>query len=66
MPFQLIKPDVFKHDALAGMTKEEFLKKHMGAEKFAKVEAAIAKWAEEKGVPMWVSRRTAFRGDFLT
>lgn len=52
MPFQLIKPDVFKHDALAGMTKEEFLKKHMGPEKFAKVEAAIAKWAEEKGVPI--------------
>lgn len=37
-----------------GITKDDFLKKYIGPEKFAKVDAAIAKWAEEKGFPMYV------------
>ena len=36
------------------IAKDDFLKKYIGPEKFAKVDAAIAKWAEEKGIPMYV------------
>ena len=38
----------------AGIAKDDFLKKYIGPEKFAKIDAAIAKWAEEKGIPMYV------------
>ena len=51
MPYQLVNPSSFRENE--PMTKEEFLKKYMGPEKFAKVNAAIAKWAEEKGKPMY-------------
>jgi len=55
IPYQLVVPSIFNENGTTTITKEEFLKKHMGPEKFAKIETAIAKWAEEKGIPMYVS-----------
>jgi len=52
IPYQLVYPSIFKENEPIAMTKEEFLKKFIGPEKFAKVETAIAKWAAEKGLSL--------------
>jgi hypothetical protein len=54
IPYQLVCSSAFNEDEPIGMTKAEFLKKYIGPEKFAKIDAAIAKWSEEKGIPMYV------------
>jgi len=56
LPYQLVCSSAFNEDEPIGMTKAEFLKKYIGSEKFAKIDAAIAKWAEEKRMPI------SFRG----
>jgi predicted DsbA family dithiol-disulfide isomerase len=56
IPYKLVCPSIFKENEPIAITKEEFLKKYIGPEKLAKVDAAIAKWAEEKGIPI------SFRG----
>jgi hypothetical protein len=50
IPYQLVYPSNLKENE--PITKEEFLKKYIGQEKFTKVEAAIAKWGAEKGIPL--------------
>ena len=52
IPYRLVYPSTFKENEPITITKEEFLKKYIGQEKFTKVEAAIAKWAAEKGIPL--------------
>jgi len=50
IPYQIVNPGLFKENESIAISKDEFLKKFIGLEKFAKVDAAIAKWAEEKGI----------------
>jgi len=52
IPYQLACRKTFKANEPIGMTKDEFFKKYIGPEKFAMVDAAIAKWAQEKGIPI--------------
>jgi len=51
LPFRLINSPAIAEDA-PKVGKTEFLSKHIGAERFDKLQAAISKWAEEKGIPL--------------
>ncbi|KAF8149833.1 thioredoxin-like protein [Crassisporium funariophilum] len=55
LPFRLINPSILTEDA-PKVEREDFLQKHIGKERFNKLQAAISKWAEEKGIPL------SFRG----
>jgi hypothetical protein len=46
--------------------KSDFLLKHIGKERFSKLQAAISKWAEEKGIPMCASMSILLLFLFLT
>jgi len=55
LPFRLISSNILTEDT-PKVDKSDFLQKHIGKERFTKLEAAISKWAEEKGIPI------SFRG----
>jgi len=55
LPFRLINPTILTEDT-PKVDKTDFLLKHLGKERFSKLQAAITKWSEEKGVPI------SFRG----
>ncbi|KDR79025.1 hypothetical protein GALMADRAFT_244757 [Galerina marginata CBS 339.88] len=55
LPFRLINSTILAEDT-PKVDKSDFLLKHIGKERFTKLEAAISKWAEEKGIPI------SFRG----
>jgi len=50
LPFRLLSQSVLADDAK--VDKSDFLLKHIGKERFSKLQAAISKWADEKGIPM--------------
>jgi hypothetical protein len=50
----LISTSILKDNETSKVDREEFLIKHIGKERFRKVQASIAKWADEKGIPMYV------------
>ncbi|KAF9048466.1 thioredoxin-like protein [Panaeolus papilionaceus] len=56
MPFRLINPTILNENDPKKVDKCDFLLKHIGKERFAKLQTAISKWADEKGVPI------SFRG----
>lgn len=51
LPFRLLSESILADDAK--VDKSDFLLKHIGKERFSKLQAAISKWADEKGVPMY-------------
>ncbi|KIM40482.1 hypothetical protein M413DRAFT_72880 [Hebeloma cylindrosporum] len=55
LPFRLLNTSILAEDT-PKVDKEDFLLKHIGKERFSKLQAAISKWAEEKGIPI------SFRG----
>ncbi|KAF8968096.1 thioredoxin-like protein [Flammula alnicola] len=55
LPFRLINSSILADDT-PKVERSDFLQKHIGKEKFTKLQAAISKWGEEKGVPI------SFRG----
>jgi len=65
LPFRLINPSVLADDT-PKVDKSDFLLKHIGKERFAKLQAAISKWADEKGVPMCAGMSILFSFLFLT
>lgn len=58
IPFRLISPECLSDDvpASAKVDKSTFYKNRLGKDRFATVESTIAKWAKEKGIPMYVVR----------
>ncbi|CAA7267098.1 unnamed protein product [Cyclocybe aegerita] len=57
LPFRLINPAILTDSSNAPkVEKTDFLQKQLGRERFFKLQAAIAKWGEEKGIPI------SFRG----
>jgi len=54
IPFRLINPTILTEDT-PKIDKSDFLSKHLGKERFTKLQAAVSKWSEEKGVPMCVA-----------
>jgi predicted DsbA family dithiol-disulfide isomerase len=55
VPFRLINPTILAEDT-PKVERSDFLSKHLGKERFSKLQAAVSKWSEEKGVPI------SFRG----
>jgi predicted DsbA family dithiol-disulfide isomerase len=55
LPFRLINSSILAEDT-PKVDKSDFMQKHIGKERFTKLQAAISKWAEEKGIPI------SFRG----
>jgi len=56
LPFRLINSTVLPDDINPKVDKTDFLLKHIGKERFSKLQASISKWADEKGIPI------SFRG----
>ncbi|KAF8626395.1 hypothetical protein AX17_006562 [Amanita inopinata Kibby_2008] len=50
LPFRLISPACLSENAK--VDKKAFLTQWIGKEQFAKIELAISKWSEEKGIPV--------------
>jgi hypothetical protein len=55
MPFRLISNNILPKRCQDRYKREEFLEKFIGKEKFAAMEQNINRWAEEKGIPVFVS-----------
>ena len=55
IPYKLIGPNVLKEGTASELNREEFFKKHVGEATFTKVQEAVDKWANEKGIPMYVA-----------
>ncbi|KAF9475110.1 thioredoxin-like protein [Pholiota conissans] len=55
LPFRLISNSILAEDT-PKVERADFLQKHIGKERFTKLQNAISKWGEEKGVPI------SFRG----
>ena len=65
LPFRLINPSILTEDT-PKVDKSDFLLKHIGKERFAKLQAAVSKWADEKGIPMCAGMSILFLFLFLT
>jgi len=60
IPYKLIGPNTLKEGEASELNREEFLKRHLGEQKFTKIQEAINKWAHEKGISI------TFRGAIST
>jgi len=56
IPYKLIGPNALKEGEASELSREEFLKKHLGEETFTKIREVIHKWANEKGISMYVCK----------
>jgi len=64
LPFRLLSQSILSDDAK--VDKSDFLLKHIGKERFSKLQAAISKWADEKGIPMCARASILIVITFLT
>lgn len=54
VPFKLISSNILKDNETVKLDREEFYMKHLGKDRFHKIQAAVTKWGDEKGIPMYV------------